>query len=175
MGKTVIYNVVRFLILVLLQAALFKNIGYYNLTPPFPYILFIFLLPIGLPNLLLYLIAFITGLSIDAFYDTLGIHAAACVALALFRILFHKVTLEVDMKDSFNTPTLAIMGAKWYLSYIFFGTITHHLTLFLIEIFSFNNFLYTLASIVLSSIFTVLLILLITLLFYKRKTRISNI
>lgn len=120
MGKVIIFNVIRFLVLILLQIALFKNIGYYNLVSFYPYILIIFLLPIGMPNLLLFTLSFLTGLTIDAFYDSLGLHAAACVALALFRIFFHKITLEVDMQESFNTPSLAEMGTKWFLSYVFF-------------------------------------------------------
>lgn len=175
MGKVIIFNIIRFLVLILLQIALFKNIGYYNLVSFYPYILIIFLLPIGMPNLLLFTLSFLTGLTIDAFYDSLGLHAAACVALALFRIFFHKITLEVDIQESFNTPSLAEMGTKWFLSYVFFGTLVHHFTLFILETFSFTNFLYTLASIILSSIFTVLTILLMSLLVYRKKSRISNI
>ena len=175
MGRVIIYNVVRFLILVLLQIALFKNIGYYNMVSFYPYILVIFLLPIGIPNFLLFALAFFTGLTIDAFYDSLGLHAAACVALALYRIFFHKITLEVELQGSFNTPSLSEMGTKWFLSYVFFGTLIHHFTLFIIETFTFTNFLYTLASIILSSIFTVLTILLMSLLVYKRKSRLSNL
>ncbi|WP_437917757.1 rod shape-determining protein MreD [Sphingobacterium sp. LRF_L2] len=175
MGKVIIINSIRFIVLLLLQVALFKNIGYYNVASTFPYILFLFLLPIGLPNLLLFFIAFLTGLSVDAFYDSVGVHAASCVALALYRIFFHQITLEVELKDSFNTPSLGEMGVKWFLSYIFFGTLVHHFVLFVVETFSTSNFLYTLASIVLSSIFTICIILLMSLLVYKRKSRINNI
>ncbi|ULT22914.1 hypothetical protein KUH03_27050 [Sphingobacterium sp. E70] len=55
-----------------MQVFLFQNIGYYNLVAAFPYVLFIFLLPTGTPNFLVYLIAFLTGLTVDSFYDTLG-------------------------------------------------------------------------------------------------------
>ncbi len=175
MGSVILTNIVRFIVMVLLQVVLFKNIGYYNVATTYPYIFFIFLLPIGLPNLLLFFISFLTGLTIDAFYDSVGVHAAACVALALFRIFFHKITLEVELKESFNTPSLGIMGSKWFLSYVFLGTFIHHFFLFLIEAFTFSNFLYTAASSILSSIFTTCVILLISLLVYKRKSRISNI
>ena len=175
MGKTIISNIARFILLVLLQIALFKNLGYYNVATAYPYILFIFLLPIGTPNLLLFLIAFITGLTVDAFYDSVGVHAAACVSLALFRILFHQITLEADLKESFHTPSLGIMGTKWFLPYVFFGSFVHHFFLFLIETFTFSNFLYTLASTILSCIFTTCIIILMSLLVYKRKSRIGNI
>ena len=175
MGSVIIINIVRFIVMVLLQVVLFKNIGYYNVATTYPYIFFLFLLPIGLPNLLLFLICFLTGLTIDAFYDSVGVHAAACVGLALFRIFFHKITIDVELKESFNTPSLGVMGTKWFLSYVFFGAVVHHFFLFLIETFTFSNFLYTLASTILSSIFTTCIILLMSLLVYKRKSRIGNI
>lgn len=174
MGNAIIRNIVRFIIMVLLQVALFKNIGYYNVATTYPYIFFIFLLPIGIPNFLLFLISFLTGLTIDAFYDSVGVHAAACVGLALFRVSFHKITIDVDLKDSFNTPSLGLMGTKWFMSYVFFGTFVHHFFLFLIETFTFANFLYTLASTILSSIFTTCIIVLMSLLVYKRKSRIGS-
>src|SRR5690606_41366754 len=98
MGKVIIVNTVRFVVMILLQVALFKNIGYYNVATAYPYIFFIFLLPIGLPNFLLFLIAFLTGLTVDAFYDSLGVHAAARVTLALFRSLFHQITIGVELR-----------------------------------------------------------------------------
>lgn len=175
MGKVIIVNIVRLIVVILLQVVLFRNIGYYNVGTAYPYIFFIFLLPIGLPNLLLFIISFLTGLTVDAFYDSVGVHAAACTGLALFRVFFHQITIEAEMKESFNTPSLGGMGFKWFLSYVFFGIFVHHFFLFLIETFTFANFLYTLASIVLSSIFTTSIILLMSLLVYKRKSRIGNI
>lgn len=174
MSKKLLVNIIRFVGLLLLQAGVFKHIGYYNIATAFPYILFIFLLPIGLPNFILYSIAFAMGLTIDAFYDSIGIHAAACVGLAAFRIFFHNITLEADMKGSYISPIINELGFKWFFSYIFFGTVVHHIILFTLEVFSFENFLQTLLSIVMSSIFTILLILLISLLFYKHKSRLRN-
>src|SRR5690606_3811192 len=115
------------------QVVLSKTIGYYNLATPFPHILFIFLLPISTPNFILYVIAFLTGLTVDAFYDSLGVHAAACVALVWFRTFFCNITLDVDAQNSFETPSLGIMGNKWFFSYISIGTLIHHLVLLHVE------------------------------------------
>ncbi len=172
MGRIIIYNLLRFIVLIALQVVLFKNIGYYNLASPFPYILILFLLPINTPNFLLYVFAFITGICVDAFYDSLGVHAAACVGLIWFRIFFHTITLDVDVRGTSETPSLGNMGLKWFLPYIAIGTLIHHLILIHVEYFSFANYLNTLLSILLSSIFTILLIMLISLLIYKRKSRL---
>ncbi|WP_400261103.1 rod shape-determining protein MreD [Sphingobacterium sp. SG20118] len=154
-----------------MQVFLFKNIGYYNLATPFPYILIIFLLPTGMPNFVLFSIALLTGLAVDTFYDTLGVNAAACIALAAYRVFFLKITIENDM-DSFITPILGEMNFKWFLSYTFFGTLIHHFVLILLETFSFKHFQYTLATIGLSCIFTMAILLIFSFLFYKKKSRI---
>lgn len=174
MARVIIFNIIRFVLLIILQVAVFKNIGYYNIATLFPYILIILLLPTGISNLLLFVLAFLTGLTVDAFYDSMGVHAAACVALAWFRIFFHKITLEVDEQDSFNTPSWGNMGFKWFSTYMVLGTLIHHLVLFFVEVFSFKNFLYTVASTFFSSLFTIVVILIISLVTYSRKSRLIN-
>lgn len=174
MNNNLINNIIRFIILILLQVGLFKNIGYYNMVSPFPYILFILLLPIRTNNFFLYIIAFLTGLTIDAFYDSIGVHAAACVALTWFRIFFHSITLDIDDQESGKTPSWGNMGFKWFSTYVIFGTIAHHLALFFVEVFSFENLLNTLLSILLSSIFTIIIILTIGIITYQRKSRLAS-
>ncbi len=174
MAKIIIFNVIRFVLLIILQVALLKNIGYYNIATPFPYILFILLLPIGIPNVTLYILAFLTGLTIDAFYDSIGVHAAACVALAYFRIFFMNITLEVDQRDSYNTPSWGVMKFKWFSTYIVLATLIHHSILFFVEVFSFENILQTILSSILSSILTISIIFVISLLTYSGKNKISN-
>lgn len=174
MGKLFLNNALRFIVLIAAQVILFKNMGYYNLASPFPYILILLLLPIGTPNFVLYVLSFLTGLTLDAFYDSIGLHASACIALALFRIFFHNITLEVDMKNTFETPSLGNMSAKWYLPYVAIGTLIHHTVLFHVEYFSLSNYLNTAMTILFSSIFTILLIILISILIYKRKSRLLS-
>lgn len=174
MGKIIILNIIRFLVLLIVQIAVLKNIGYYNLAVAFPYILIVLLLPIGISNLTLFILAFFTGLTIDAFYDSMGIHATACVALAYFRIFFHKITIELDEQSSFNTPSWGNMGFKWYGTYIVLSILIHHTILFFVEVFSFHNFIQTLLSIALSSVFTLILVFVISLLTYHKKSRVIN-
>lgn len=171
MAKLLLYNIIRFLVLVALQVFLFKNIGYYNLATPFPYILFILLLPVGISNFVLYLIAFITGIAVDAFYDTLGMNAAAAVALAWGRIIFLRITLQTDNYESYMTPAWGTVPFRWYFLYVLILSLFHHSILFLLETFTFHQFHYTLIRIFLSCIFTVIIILLLSLLFYKKKQR----
>jgi hypothetical protein len=133
--------------------------------------LFILLLPFGIPNVLLFLLAFLLGLTIDTFYDTPGLHAAACVLLALVRVLFISVTVQKDGFDNEPEPTLSIMGFRWFLTYSFILTFIHHTFLFLLEAFSFSAFTFILQWVVTSSIFTVFLMLITGLLFFRKRER----
>lgn len=171
MAKVLSYNIIRFFVLVALQVFLFKNMGYYNLATPFPYVLFILLLPVGIPNFILYCLAFLIGISIDGFYDTLGVHAAACTALAWGRILFIRITLQSDQHENYMTPLVGNVPFRWYFLYVFGLTLFHHSVLFLLETFTFHQFQYTITRILLSCIFTVVIILLFSLLFYRKKQR----
>jgi len=171
MIRILINNLLRFVVLMAMQVFLFKNMGYYNLITPFPYIFFLLLLPIGISNFNLYIIAFLTGLSIDLFYDTLGVNAAASVVLALTRIVFLKITLEAENHDKNTTPMLGEVSFRWFLPYILLSTFMHHLTLFMLATFTFRQFHYTLFSTIFSCIFTVLIMLVFSLLIYRRKKR----
>ena len=171
MGRTIIVNILRFIALVFIQVFLLKNITLYNFSTPYLYILFILLLPFETPNLLLFALAFILGLTIDAFYDTPGLHTAACVLLALVRILFISITVQKDGFDNEPEPTLSMMGFRWFFTYAVVLTLVHHFFLFNLEVFRFSEIQYTLTRVVLSSLFTVFLMLVSGLLFYRAKER----
>src|SRR6195952_110479 len=171
MSRSIILNIIRFVLLVFLQVFLLKNITLYNLSTPYLYILFILLLPFEIPNLLLYALAFILGLTIDAFYDTPGLHTSSCVLLAFVRILFISITVQKDGFDNEPEPTLSVMGLRWFFAYALVLTLAHHFFLFNLEVFRLSEIPYTLSRFVLSSIFTVFLMLLSGFLFYRRRER----
>ncbi|WP_026896748.1 hypothetical protein [Daejeonella oryzae] len=171
MGRVILVNLIRFIVLIFLQVFLLKNMGYYNLAVPFLYILFILLLPFKIPNGLLFLLAFFTGLTVDVFYDTLGLNAAACSVLAFVRIIFISLTVQRDGFDNEPDPSLGIMGFRWFIFYAIILTFSHHLILFTFETFSFYEFGYTLLRVIFSSLFTVILMLLAEFIFFRKKMR----
>jgi rod shape-determining protein MreD len=171
MSRAIIINILRFVILVFIQVFLLKNITLYNLSTPYMYILFVLLLPFETPNLVLFTLAFVLGLTIDAFYDTPGLHTTACVLLAFVRILFISITVQKEGFDNEPEPTLSIMGFRWFFTYALILTIFHHFFLFNMEVFRFSEIRYTLGRVLLSSLFTVFLILVSGLLFFKSKER----
>ena len=171
MTKLFLENLLRFIILLLAQVFLFKNMGYYNIAAPFPYIMFVLLLPVKTSKVLLYVLAFLTGLTVDMFYDTLGVHSAASVALAWARVGFMRLTIQDDDHDALSTPGIGQMSFRWFFIYTFLLILFHHIVLLLVVVFSIDNIHLTLSSILFSCIFTTILILLFELILYRRKKR----
>ena len=170
MNKFII-NTLRFLILVFIQIFLLKNMVIYNLNVPYLYILFILLLPFETPNWLLFILAFLMGITVDVFNDTVGLHATACSILVLVRILFISITVQKDNYDSDPEPSLSIMGFRWFFFYALILTLIHHFFLLNFEVFKFYEIPSTLSRVLFSSIFTVILIFVSELLFYRKKQR----
>ncbi len=168
-GRTILMNVFRWLLLLFVQIFFLRNFAFYNLSTPFVYVLFILVLPFRIPNLLLYVIAFLTGLTLDAFYDTLGVHTTACVTLALVRILFISISLNREDIDT-SEPSLGNMGLKWFSLYAVLCIFAHHLVLFFLEAFKLTALSYTLGRTLLSVVFTFFTILLVEFIFHNRKS-----
>ncbi|MDT3404999.1 rod shape-determining protein MreD [Mucilaginibacter terrae] len=171
MSRILIYNLVRFVVLVLVQVFLLKNVALYNLSAPYLYILFIMLLPFETPNILLFFLSFLLGLTIDAFYDTPGLHAAACVLMAFVRVLFISITVQKEGFDNEPEPTLGNMGFRWFFTYSLILILFHHFFLFNLEVFSLSEIEYTLLRFLSSTVFTLFLVLISSFLFYRRKER----
>jgi hypothetical protein len=73
-----------------------------------------------------------------------------------------------DGYDVGASPTVEEMGLSWYLSYAGILIFAHHLFLFYLEVFRFDEFFRTLLRVILSSLGTFLLIYLIQFLFFSR-------
>lgn len=159
------------MVLVLVQVFLLKNVALYNLSAPYLYILFIMLLPFETPNILLFFLSFLLGLTIDAFYDTPGLHAAACVLMAFVRVLFISITVQKEGFDNEPEPTLGNMGFRWFFTYSLILILFHHFFLFNLEVFSLSEIEYTLLRFLSSTVFTLFLVLISSFLFYRRKER----
>lgn len=167
MINDVIKNTVRFLVLVLLQVLIIQNVRLGSYIILFPYLLFILLLPFETPKLLVLLLAFITGLTIDMFYDTAGIHAAACTLIGFSRYYILKLLSPREGYDLGLSPTIDSMGTLWFVLYAASIIFIHHLFFFYLEIFRFNEFFRTLLRVILSTIGTFIMVYVIQFLFYK--------
>ncbi|WP_017258555.1 hypothetical protein [Pedobacter arcticus] len=169
--NSIIKNIIRYILLVLIQVFLLKNTVLFGLNTPYLYILFILLLPFETPNWLLFFLSFLIGLNIDIFNDTVGLHAASCVITAFVRVSITSITVQKDNYESDPEPTLAIMGFRWFFFYALVLTFVHHFFLLNFEVFRFSEIPATISRVFLSSLFTLTLIFIAELLFFRKKQR----
>ena len=109
----------------------------------------------------LLLLAFATGIIVDTFYNTLGMHAAATVLMAYLRPLVVRTQMGQRIQEARVVFTLQELGFGDFLKYVFPLVLLHHGVLFLIEAGSLSLIIPTLLRTVASSLFTTLSIVLI--------------
>ena len=158
-----------FVFLVGIQVLLLNHIQWNGYVNPYVYVLFILLLPVEIPNWVLLIIAFITGITIDMFGSSGGMHAAATVFMAFFRpgvlrLIAPREGYEAEMK--LNPQT---MGFTWFITYLSIMVILHHLLCFYLEVFRFSEFFITFFKAILNSLITVVLIVIGEYLFGQSK------
>lgn len=153
-------NVVEFLSwfigLVLLQVLLLNNIEIASIINPFLYIYFIIALPIHTNRISLIFTGFFLGLVIDAFSNTWGIHAMATTLVAFLRPYIFSIVSTQEELDKVM-PRFRTMGVN-YVKYIVLMVFIHHLSLFTLEAFSFQNFGVVVFKTLVSLVITILLI-----------------
>ena len=154
-------------ILVLLQVLLLNNIQFSGYINPYLYVLFVLLLPFNTPRYLLLLFGFFTGLLVDIFGNTPGMHASATTFLAFLRPYTIELISSRDNMESNTHPRLKNMGAGWFSRYCIILVLAHHLFLFYVEVFTFKGFIFTLTRSLLSAVFTIVLIIISQFLIFK--------
>lgn len=156
--------------LLMLQVLVIQNINLTSYIILLPYIMVILILPFETNKMLVLIISFFLGVCVDYFYDSSGLHAAACTVMGFSRHYVLKYISPRDGYDSGVQPTVDEMGLEWFLRYAGILVLIHHFTLFYLEVFRFSSFFHTLFRVLLSSIGSFVLIYLIQFLFFT-KTR----
>lgn len=149
-----------FILLTFFQVVVFNNVVLHNLITPFPYILFILLLPISMGRVSVLFLSFLIGITIDLLIGTGGINAAASVFIAYLRPFVLKILMSESKFEDMDQPTITRLGILPFALYVFILALLHHLIVFFIDIYSFNYFFYTFLKAFLSSIFSLILVML---------------
>jgi len=155
-----------FILLFLLQVLLFNNIQFSGYVNPYIYIMFILLLPFELPSWILLILSFTTGLAMDLFSGTPGMHTSATVLAGFIRPYVLRVTSPRDGYETGAGPSMMVYGFRWFLIYASIVVFVHHLALFYLEVFRLADFFSTLLRVILSTLFSVSFIMLLE---YLRK------
>ncbi|WP_333694679.1 rod shape-determining protein MreD [Flavobacterium sp.] len=167
MNSALLYNIARFILLILAQVAIFNKFNFLGYINPYPYVLFILLYPVNSNKNGLLLASFLLGITMDMFSNSGGVHAAACVTLAYLRPSFFKFSFGLSYE--YQTVKINDRLTPERFSFLLIAVSTHHLILFLLEIFRFSFFWNILLRTILSTIFTLLLCILLIYLFKPNK------
>jgi cell shape-determining protein MreD len=163
--------VLRFIVLMSIQILVLNNVqlgGYIN---PYLYVLFLITLPVNTPRAVLLFAALITGLTVDMFQNTMGMHASACLLLAYARPGWLKMIAPRDGYEADVSPSVKKFGMQWFVVYALVLILIHHLLLFYIEVFRFSEFFSTFLRVFLSTIVTLLLVIIAQYLINKPSER----
>jgi len=167
-------NILRFILLVLIQVLLLNKIPLRwwatpGAIPPYtPYIypLFILLLPLSTPVGFLLVISFTMGITMDTFMDTGGLHAAACVLMAFLRTNVLTALLPKRISEYQNmSPNIKSMGWTPFLTYAAILLAIHHVAFYLLEIWSLHSIGYLLIKVIISLATSLVFVILYSLFF----------
>ncbi len=167
-SRTVFFNIIRFFFLIFFQVLILNHVNLGGYINPYFYIYFILLLPFSTPHWMLLLLSFILGTGIDIFTNTIGLNASACVLMAFARPFVISTISSGSESLIGDTPSLRNQGMKWFLYYSITLILVHHLALFYLEIFRLNEFIATFIRVLLSSAFTLMLVLISEYTLYSR-------
>jgi rod shape-determining protein MreD len=167
MNSALLVNIFRFILLLAVQIIIFNNMNFLGYISPFPYILFIILYPVNGNKSGLVVASFLLGLIMDMFSNSGGAHATACLVLAYFRPSIFKFAFGVSYE--YQTIKLNDVLTPERFSFILLSVVIHHFTLFLLEAFQFSFIFDILIRTLLSTVFTIIICIIIIYLIKPNK------
>ena len=164
-------QILNFFIYIVIQIVIVRNLVLFDVAFCYVYIAFVLLLPIEVGIMTAMLFGFVSGLLVDTFYNTFGIHAAASVFIMFVRDRWLTFLTPRGGYDIGIAPTPQALGLRWFITYSFPLIFIHHLLIFFIEVADFQLFSFTLAKILASAIFTLVMIVIIQYILYSSSRR----
>jgi rod shape-determining protein MreD len=157
------------------QILLFNNVqlrGMLNsFVAPCIYILYIFILPMGISKVHLLLASFALGLTVDALSGTLGLNAAACALVGFIRPSVVKLFVSREDVGKSVRPSIYTLKFFHFSFYTFILALIFHVALFFLEIFTFYEAYLTLLRALLSAVAAVVIIIMLEIFFEKKDNR----
>ncbi|MEO8591603.1 MAG: hypothetical protein ABI432_19635 [Flavobacteriales bacterium] len=161
MIATILANLLRFAVLLLLQVLVLDHLDVANgYMVPYLYVLFLLMLPFELPAWAQLLIGAFTGLIVDLFSSTPGMHMSACTVMMFARVFMLDLIAPREGYEYGLRPTVPRMGLAWFVTYAGLLIAVHHVWLFFVEVYSFDHFFGTFLRALLSAVFTLALCML---------------
>lgn len=170
MNKNVVRLLIVFISYLAIQVLLGRNLVLYGKAFCFVYLTILLLLPLEINRIYLLLLAFFTGITIDLFYTTPGMHAAALVFTAFIRPFWVNLNIPRGGYELGIIPNLQTMGFSWFFVYSLPLIFTHHFTLFYLEAGTLQMFWFTMIKVFFSTLFSFTVIVIFQYLFHPKHT-----
>lgn len=169
MSRISVQHIVLFFVYLLYQVMILQNVVLFHTAFCFLYVLYLLLLPVETNPLALMIIGFFMGFAVDLFYESMGLHAFACVMIMYLRNYWLNSLTPQGGYDSTSVPSLSMNGVQWFLIYALPLIFLHHALLFYLEAGGFGMFWFTLWKVLTSTLFTTIVILIAQFLFPGRR------
>lgn len=169
-------NIIRYILFLLVQVFILNNIPpLHRFVVPYIYFLFILWLPFNFSRFGILLVAFLYGLSLDAFTKTPGLHAAACLLIAYVRPYIINLFLVRDTTEvNYVSPSAKSMGWAPYSIYALALTFLHHFYMIILEWEQIGNILNFIGKILATTGISFLMIILVEMLFPRKQRFRTN-
>jgi hypothetical protein len=159
--------ILRFITLVLIQVLVVNKLNIGTFINPYIYFIFILTLPFNTKPWVVLLISLFSGIIMDSFSAIPGPHIAATVFIGYFRRFYIEFSTNADVVESNEEIGFKNKGVLGFIVYVVILVFLHHLLLFFLEAFTFNQFFSTIERIIFSTFFTSLIMVVQQLLFYR--------
>lgn len=168
MNNPIVFQALRWLLIILVQVLILNQIELSRFVSPYIYPLFILLLPLDTPIWAVLLMCFGTGLVVDTFGNSLGLHTAATVFMGYVRNYIMGLKKPSGDYADDNKDDLDSLGMRYFLVYAATCILVHHFIYFLLEMFSFAHLPYVFIKTIASATLSMAIIMLSRYLFMRR-------
>lgn len=156
MNSDNLISIFQFFLLLLLQAFLLNNINFFGFINPNIYLLYIIVYRLdGNPTLII-ILGFIMGILLDLLSQGSGGHTIATLTIAFIRPFIIRFSFGVN----YDVPMGMIKGSllNQRLLYLSMMVVIHHLVLYSVIYFNFENVINILKNTLFTSFFTFILV-----------------
>lgn len=158
MTTDIVRRIVAFLVLCLVQALVLNQISLFGHATPLLYIIFVITFPRNYSKVGMLLWSFALGVVCDTFTNTPGVAAAALTLMAFIQPGLLQLFIPRESPDDLN-PSAQTLGWGSYAVFSLIMTFTYCLIYFMLEAFSFFNWLLWLVDALGSTFITYIFIL----------------
>ncbi|SFB66441.1 hypothetical protein SAMN04487891_10182 [Flagellimonas taeanensis] len=163
MNSTIVLNIFRFVLLVLVQVLIFNTLNFMGFINPMVYVVFFYWYPLKSNRALFMLVSFLLGFIIDIFSDTLALNAIASLTVAYARPVVMRFCFGVNYEfQNFSFKNTTKIQRVTFLALLI---LIHHLIFFSLEILSIAHFLLILKKVFATGVVTLILCTLFSSLF----------